>query len=421
MTPARSALLAATLAYAAAVIIAVAVVPWDADVAPWADLDLPTLGQFTSDQIDSIEAYVAAAWLPGVLGVLAGPVAAVGILLVPGVRRAITGIGSAHPRHHPVRRIVHDVVVALIVLAVVRLAALPFTVWSAQVRRDAGLLVEPWSAWWLRWLAESTAFVALGAVGIVAALTVLRRWPRRGWVAVTAGAGLVAIVVTAVIPLLQRVEGTTAAPALTARVQAIAEQAGVEVGAVTVIAVADTTPAINANVSGWGPTRTVTVFDTVATTLTDAELDALIAHELIHVREGDAALGALLASLAAMGTAALVCALALSPRVRRRIGATSPGDARVIPLVVAVFLVATLVATVAGASISRPLESRADREAIALTGDPQSYSSLIRQLAVTNRSTLTPAQWRYALFFTHPTPLQRLLAAEMSAQTPAAG
>ena len=421
MTPARSALVAATLAYAVAVIIPVVVVPWDAGVAPWADLDVPSLGEFTQAQVDTIEAYVSSAWLPGVLGVLAGPVAAIGILIIPGVRRAITGIGSAHPHRPPVRRIVHDIVVALIVLAIVRLAALPSAVWSAQVRRDAGLLVEPWSTWWLRWLAESMAFISLGAIGVVLALTILRRWPSGGWVAVTAGAGLVAIAVTAVIPLLQRVEGTTADPALAARVQAIAEQAGVEVGAVTVIAVADTTPAINANVSGWGPTRTVTVFDTVSTTLTDAELDALIAHELIHVREDDAALGAVLATLAVTGTAALVCALALSRRVRRCIGATSPSDTRVIPLVIAVFLVAALAATVAGASISRPLESRADREAIALTGDPQSYSSLIRQLAVTNRSTLTPAQWRYALFFTHPTPLQRLRAAETGVQTPAAG
>jgi STE24 endopeptidase len=423
VTPARSASAVAIAAFAAAGLIAVIAVPWDAGVAPWSDLATDALSSFSTEQIARIDAYVAAAWPPGVLSLVAGPIAAVGIALIPAVRRRITAIGSASvPARQgrlgrpagpgsPVRRAVSDVIVAGIVLAIVRLAVLPFAIWSAQVRREAGLLVESWAAWWLRWLGESLAYVAVGALAITVGLAVLRRWPRRGWIAVTAGAGVAAMLITAVLPLVQRLEGTTADPALTARVMQIADRAGVDVGRVSVIAVADTSPALNANVSGWGPTRSVTIYDTVATTMSDAEIDALIAHELIHVREGDAVLGALLAILAATGTAALACALALSPRVRRWLGATSPSDARVIPLVVAVFLVAALAATVAGATISRPLESRADREALALTGDADAYRSLITTLAVTNRSTLTPAQWRYALLFTHPTPLQRLAAA----------
>ncbi|MGA1596010.1 MAG: M48 family metalloprotease [Candidatus Nanopelagicales bacterium] len=435
MTPARSASAVALAAFAAAGLIAVIAVPWDAGVAPWSDLATDALSSFSAEQIARIDAYVAAAWPPGVLSLVAGPIAAIGIALIPAVRRRITAIGSASvparqgrlgrpagPARQgrlgrpagpgsPVRRAVSDAIMAGIVLAIVRLAVLPFAIWSAQVRREAGLLVESWAAWWLRWLGESIAYVAVGALAITVGLAVLRRWPRRGWIAVTAGAGVAAMLITAVLPLVQRLEGTTADPALTARVMQIADRAGVDVGRVSVIAVADTSPALNANVSGWGPTRSVTIYDTVATTMSDAEIDALIAHELIHVREGDAVLGALLAILAATGTAALVCALALSPRVRRWLGATSPSDARVIPLVVAVFLVAALAATVAGATISRPLESRADREALALTGDADAYRSLITTLAVTNRSTLTPAQWRYALLFTHPTPLQRLAAA----------
>ena len=410
MTSARIALITASCAYAAAALIAIVAVPWDGQVAPWADLQGSMLSAFTAEQIATIEEYVASAWLPGVLGLIAGPLAAVAIALIPAARRRITAIGSSRQPGRPLPSAARGLIVAAAGLAIVRLASLPFAAWSAQVRRDAGLLIEPWGTWWLRWLGESATYVVVGALALTLALLILRRWPRRGWIAVTAGAGLAAIAVTAGLPFLQRVEGTTADPDLTARVQAVADRAGVDVGAVTVIAVGDTTPAINANVSGWGPTRTVTVYDTVTTTLTDAELDALIAHELIHVRQGDAALGAILAVLAAIGTGALVSALLLSVRVRRWLGASSPGDARVVPLVVATFLVASLAATAVGASISRPLESRADREAIALTGDPQAYRSLIQVLAVTNRSTLTPAQWRYALLFTHPTPLQRLAA-----------
>lgn len=396
--------------YAAALLIALIVVPWDGGVAPWADLQGSMLSAFTAEEIATIEEYVASAWLPGFLGLVAGPLAAVTIALIPAARRRLAAIVSSRHPDQPLRSAVDDLIVAAAILAIVRLAVLPFALWSAQVRRDAGLLIEPWSTWWLRWLGESVAYIVVGALALTLALLILRRWPQRGWITVAAGAGLAAIAVTAGLPFLQRVEGTTADPQLTARVQSVADRAGVDVGAVTVIAVADSTPAINANVSGWGPTRTVTVYDTATATLSDAELDALIAHELIHVREGDAVLGASLAVFAAIGTAALVSALLLSARVRRWLGASSPGDARLVPLAVATFLVASFVATAVGATISRPLESRADREAIAMTGDAAAYRSLIRQLAVTNRSTLTPTQWRYALVFTHPTPLQRMAA-----------
>lgn len=396
MTAPRAALAVSLTAFAALGVVAVAAVPWDGAVAPWARLDLPALSDFTAEQIAAINAYVDAAWLPGLLSWLAGPIAALAIWLIPPVRRAFGRIGPT------ARPAIRDLLVAAAILATTRLAALPFAVWSAQVRRDAGLLIEPWSTWWLRWLGESAIYVALGAAAVAAGLAALRHWHRRGWIAVVAGAGIITLVVTALLPFVQRVQGTAADPQLTARVLDIAERAGVDVGAVTVISVADSSPAINANVSGWGPTRTVTVYDTVAPTMSDAEIDALIAHELIHVREGDAALGALLATLGVIGTVALACAAVLSTRIRARSSA--------VPLVVAIVLAASLAGTVIGATISRPLEWRADREALALVGDSQAYRDLIVRLATTNRSTLEPPSWRYALIFTHPTPLQRLAA-----------
>lgn len=167
-----------------------------------------------------------------------------------------------------------------------------------------------------RWLAETGVFVTLGALGVGLALTLLHRWPRRGWIAIIAGAVLVTVGISAVLPLAQRLEGTAADPALTTRVLDMADALGVDVGAVTVIETADRAPAINAHVSSWGPTRAVTFYDTVAATAAPEEIDALVAHELIHVREGDVAVGTVLAALAAGGTAAVAASLVLSARVR---------------------------------------------------------------------------------------------------------
>lgn len=388
--------------YAAAVIVALVLVPWDAGVAPWSDLATDRLADFTAEQVAATESYVSAVWLPGVLAWLAPAVLALGVLLVPQARAALARIG---PRSKP---FISSFLATAALLAATQLVALPFALLVAQARRDAGLLSEAASAWWLRWLAESLAYVALGALGVAIALAILRRWPRRGWIAIVAGAVVAAFAVSALLPLTQRLEGTAADPALTSRVIAMADRLGVEVGTVTVIEVGDRSPMINAHVSGWGPTRAVTIYDTVGDSLSPAQIDALVAHELVHVREGDVALGTALAALAAGGTAALAAALVLSGRIRARLHARNPGDPRVIPLVVAVGLVVSLVGSVGAATVSRSLESRTDREALAVTGDPQAYADLLMRLAVTNRSTLVPPRWRYALLFTHPTPLQRL-------------
>ena len=173
----------AVAAFAAAALIAIVAVPWDAGVAPWSDLSTDALSAFTTEQIARINEYVAAAWLPGVLALVAGPIVATVVALDPRLRGPITAIARS-PRSTG-RRVLADLIVASVVLAIVRLAVLPFAIWSAQVRREAGLLVEQWSAWWLRWLGESIVYVVLGALAVTVAMAVLRRWPRRGWIAVT--------------------------------------------------------------------------------------------------------------------------------------------------------------------------------------------------------------------------------------------
>ena len=104
----------------------------------------------------------------------------------------------------------------------------------------------------------------------------------------------------------------------------------------------------------------------------------------------------------------------MSTRVQRAVGARSAGDPRMVPVPIAIVLVGSLLALPVGVSVSRALEARADREAIALTGDPAAYADLMARLATTNRSSLEPPRWRYALLFTHPTPLQRIAAARDS-------
>ena len=404
VAPSRAAFAASLVLYAATIVVALIWVPWDSAVAPWADLATDQLSAFTPEQISANDAYVDDVWLAGLFVWLAPTVLSLVVLIVPQARTALARLA---PRQHPA---LSRFLAAAVLLAATRLATLPFALVNAQARRDHDLLVESWSTWLLRWFAESAVVVVLGALGVGLVLTLLHRWPMRGWIAITAGAVLLTVGISAIVPFVQRLEGTAADPDLTTRVLDMADSLGVDVGAVTVIETADRAPTINAHVSGWGPTRAVTFYDTVATTASPEEIDALVAHELVHVREGDVVLGTVLAALAAGGTSALAASLVLSARVRTWLRAPNSGDARLVPIVVAVALVASVIGSIGAATVSRALEARADREAIAVTGNSTAYANLIVCLAVTNKSTLVPSQWRYALRFTHPTPVQRLQA-----------
>ena len=386
--------------------IAVLFVPWDTAVAPWAPLDFPAaLADFTAAQIQAITAYADAAWLPSLLSLLAGPLLATFVLLAPALRRGLARIG---PRERPVLR---DFLAALVLLLAVRLASLPFDLWLAAVRRENGLLVESWAAWLMRWAGTALLVALVGALATTVVLALLRRWPRHGWVAAVVGGAAVAALASLAVPYLNLVDGTRSDPAVRDRVLAIADRAGVEVGDVVIVDVADRSPAINATVSGWGPTRTVTLYDTLLATATPEEIDAIVAHELVHVRENDVPLGTVLAALGAAAVAAVALACAMSPGVRRRLGVRGRDDTGLVALLACVVLLGTLVAVPVSSSVSRAIEARADRDAVQITGDPEGYAALMARLAVTNRSALEPAQWRYALLFTHPTPLQRIAAA----------
>lgn len=401
----RAAVVVAIALAVIGVIVAIVFVPWDVDVAPWATLQIPAaLDFFTEQQRADISAYVDAAWLPGLLSVVAGPVLALVVLASARLRRSLSRVG---PRERPVIR---DFLAGFALILATRLVALPFDVWLAVVRRDNGLLIEPWGTWLLRWSGTALVIALLGALAVTLALGIVRRWPRRGWIAVVAGAAVAVAAVSLVVPFVNVVDGTRSDPLVRDRVLAIAKDAGVEVGDVVVVDVADRSPVLNATVSGWGPTRTVTLYDTLLTTATPEQVDAIVAHELVHVRDNDVVLGTALAMLGAAVVVSIGLALAMSPGVRQRLGVRGRADTPLVALLVAVVLAGTVVALPVSATISRAIEARADRDAVAITGDPAAYADLIALLAVTNRSTLEPPPWRYALFFTHPTPLQRIAA-----------
>jgi STE24 endopeptidase len=197
---------------------------------------------------------------------------------------------------------------------------------------------------------------------------------------------------------------------------ALAERDGVGVRDVLVADASRRTKAVNAYVSGLGPTRRIVVYDTMLTEATPDEVVSVVAHELGHTRHNDVRTGTL---IGAIGTAAGVIALYLLGSwsgLLRLAGVTSIGEPEAIGLLLALATIAGLVGGPAQAFVSRRIEAHADAHALELTGDPDTFEAMQGRLSAVNLSDPDPPTWEYVLSASHPSTVQRMAAARAYAR-----
>ena len=196
----------------------------------------------------------------------------------------------------------------------------------------------------------------------------------------------------------------------------LAARDGVPVRDVLVADASRRTRAVNAYVSGLGPTRRIVVYDTMLTEATPDEVVSVVAHELGHAKDNDVLLGTV---LGALGTAVAVIALFLLGSwtgLLRLADVDSIGSPQAIGLMMAVVTVVGLVAGPAQAYVSRRIEARADAHALTLTGDPATFEAMQRRLGTVNLSDPDPPTWEYVISASHPSTVERIAAARAYAR-----
>ena len=87
-------------------------------------------------------------------------------------------------------------------------------------------------------------------------------------------------------------------------------------------------------------------------------------------------------------------------------------DPRRVPRILALVAVATLLASPVQNGISRRIETRADVDGLAATGDPAAFVELQKELARRSLADPTPPAWSQFWFGSHPTTLERMALAE---------
>ena len=303
------------------------------------------------------------------------------------------------------------VVGVLAVLVVGRLATLPLSLLLRRQSLDYDLTRQALPGWIADQLKGLLVAWVISALVVLVVVGAARRSPRH-WFA-WAGAGLVGLTVLGsflypvlVEPLFNKFTPMTDGP-LRSEILRLADREHVHVDDVLVADASRRTTTLNAYVSGLGSTRRVVVYDTLLQQMPPAEVESVVAHELAHAKNHDVLIGTALGAVGVVGGMAVLALLLDSRWLRRRAGVAGPGDPLVVATVLALVAVGSFLTSPAVNSVSRAIEARADRGALAATEDPAAFVRMQRRLALEALHDPTPPRLSQFWFGSHPTAVQR--------------
>jgi STE24 endopeptidase len=299
------------------------------------------------------------------------------------------------------------------------LAGLPLAFINGYiVEQRFGLSRQTLPAWLADQLKAHAIGLALGLPLVEGLYAVLRGFPRYWWLVVSAAAIPLTTLMAQLFPVVIAPRFNTYAPLddeqLAGRLERLAARSGIDVAGVMTMDMSRRTSKANAFFAGLGATRRIVLSDTLLERFTPQEIEAVVAHEIAHQANRDLwrfiALGAAL-TLAISAAAHRVVGAFLARFGRDQLGTRELADIRSLPALGLAFSVAGLLLTPLQLAYSREIERRADAFALALTRDPDAFSSAMMKLAETNLADPAPSWLRVWLLYSHPPIVERVARA----------
>lgn len=164
----------------------------------------------------------------------------------------------------------------------------------------------------------------------------------------------------------------------------------------------------NAFFTGFGRFRKIVLFDTLIAQLTEAELEAVLAHEIGHHRRKHIPQRLLWAACVSLAGFALIGWLASQPGFTGAFGFKAGPEVAPAMLLFALLSPAVLFwSSPLGNLWSRKHEFQADRYAREAVGGPEALIGALRKLSEKNLTNLTPHPWYSTFHYSHPTLAER--------------
>jgi STE24 endopeptidase len=291
---------------------------------------------------------------------------------------------------------------AMLGFALVWLVTVPFDVLALWWERRYHQSQESyWTVIFGGWLGLGFKFLIL-CLAVLIAMGLARFLPRLWWLPAAAVFVGLQILLLYVSPYVVPDTHPLRDPQLKAAAARIAEAEGVKKIPIRVQEVDTKDP--NAFATGLGGSRKVFILSSMLDgRFTEAELEAVIAHEYGHQARHHLSKGIAWYALFTVPLAYLIALVA-----RRRGGMRRP---EAIPLAILVFVVWGLLTTPLQAAVTRHMEAEADWMALKTTRNPASVQSLFQRFSTTGLSDPDPPTAPYLVFYDHPTFAQRIAMA----------
>lgn len=293
------------------------------------------------------------------------------------------------------------------------LLALPLRWYSAFVVEERHGFNRMTAALFFADLAKGAALSALfGAATVGAAAWLVAAFPAHWWLLVWALLAALAVLLTLIAPhvlepLFFKVQ-PLAIPELARDVHALAARAGVRVGRIFQIDASRRSSHSNAYFTGLGPVKRVVLFDTLLARMNEAEILAVLAHELGHWKRHHIQRRFVLTQLLLLASCYGAFRLLGAPGLPALIGESDGSFFLRANIVWYLGSLLGFVITPLSSAWSRRHEWQADEFAVQLLGSPAALASGLTKLARDNLTNLHPHPWFSAVYGSHPPILERV-------------
>jgi STE24 endopeptidase len=293
------------------------------------------------------------------------------------------------------------------------LMEVPFQLYGDfRIEQRHGFNRQTPALWWSDWLKSTALSAVLSAALAAGALWLVRAAPSTWWIWVTVLVSSVSLLLTfaspyLIEPLFHKLEPLDV-EGLSERLRAMTEKAGVHVGRVLKLDASRRSSHSNAYFTGLGRVKRVVLFDTLLAQMSQAQILAVLAHELGHWKKHHVLVRMLVMQVLLVAAAYLAFTLSASDWLPALIGVESASfAARIVILMLAASALMFPLTPVLSAW-SRHDERQADRFAVQLHGHANDLADALAKLGTENLSNLHPHPLYAAFYYSHPPLVERI-------------
>ncbi len=302
-------------------------------------------------------------------------------------------------------------VYSLILIVVYGVLSTPVNFYKGFILdRRYGLSVRSFGNWLAGYIQSAFLMSILVISVVTAAYWAISILPDLWWLAVWGILMFISLVLNLLLPgvLIPMFYKTKrlANEDLERRFRALADKAGVNIRGIYEIEFSDKQTTANAALTGIGRAKRILLSDTLLVDYSAEEIEAVIAHELGHLKNRDGA-GIFLFQALIIFSCLWLTAI-FGGALAQPLGFSGIGDIAMLPLMILVFAVISMIFTPVSNAVMRSFEMAADDFAIRLTGNAPAFISMLAKLVQQNLGEVNPPLWVEFLLYDHPGYYRRL-------------